>query len=358
MNSFRPLLIFWAVLLALLGAGAAYLQVTFPSASLARPGNAPRRIAAAAPQAAPTRAAPAPLPLPAAPAASGAPIAEPDASLLENATDLPGNVLPRIADDGRTPAQAYAAEFDPGERHPRIALLIDGIGLDRALSEQAISTLPSAIDIAFSAYAPALVALKLASEARHQGRECLVSIPMEPSGFPVTEEGDRSLLIGASPSQNRVDLELALTTVQGCVGATAASDGMAGERFAESRQSFAEMLQALDRRGLLYLDPRPGAPPPDSAADKPLPRVADVVVDRAPSADEPANAQAIDKGLATLERIAAERGSAIGIAGPPRSVLLERISVWANGLAARGMVLAPLTAIAPPRRPNPSEPSQ
>jgi polysaccharide deacetylase 2 family uncharacterized protein YibQ len=104
---------------------------------------------------------------------------------------------------------------------------------------------------------------------------------------------------------------------------------------------------------LLYLDARPGAPAPESAtAGRMLPRDVDVVVDRASSPEDPAGADVIDRNLATLERLAEEHGSAIGLAGPPRPVLLERLAVWANGLPARRLVLAPLSAIPPPRPPQ------
>ena len=59
----------------------------------------------------------------------------------------------------------------------------------------------------------------------------------------------------------------------------------------------------------------------------------------------------IDQRLAALERLATERGKAIGLAGPPKPVMLERIAVWANGLAARGVTLVPLTAIPGPPPP-------
>jgi polysaccharide deacetylase 2 family uncharacterized protein YibQ len=346
-KSFRPLLYFWAAILGILALGAITLQMLgAPGALPAKP--EPPLSSASAPL---SPRPPAPKP---APAVEG--IADPDLSLLEQAPGLPGRMLPRISESGRTPAQAYAAAFDKTERHPRIALVIDGIGLDRALGEQALHTLPPSIDIAFSVYAVPQAIEALGQEARRQGRECLVSIPMEPSGFPVVEEGDKSLLTGGIPQQNRLNLDWALSSVQGCVGATGGSDGMAGERFAESRQAFGEVLAQTERRGLLYLDPRPGAPPPDDAAQgDSLPKVVDVVVDRPASPDEPASADMIDKNLAALEKIASEHGSAIGLAGPPRSVLLERLAVWANGLAARGMVLAPLTAI-PPRTVTPDGP--
>jgi len=347
MKSFRPLLIFWLVVLGLLGAGAATLQYLGP----VQPGAAMRAppVAVRAPEPAAGVVRKPSLP----PPESANAIMEPDRSLQEPSVELPDRMLPRIADTGRTPAQAYAAAFDPTEKHPRVALVIDGIGLDKAVSTQVLRSLPRTIDVAYSAYAPPSVLEALAREARQQGRECLISVPMEPSGFPAAEEGDKSLLTGNSLEQNRLNLNWVLSNVQGCVGATGGSDGMAGERFAESRQSFADLLSTLENRGLLYLDPRPGAPPPDLAGPgRVLPRDVDVVVDLAVSAQEPADADTIDRNLATLERLAAEHGSAIGLAGPPRPVLLERLAVWANGLAARRLVLAPLTAIPLPRPPT------
>jgi polysaccharide deacetylase 2 family uncharacterized protein YibQ len=346
MTSFRPLLYFWLGIAVIAVLGAITLQILGPPGAPAPP--PPPLVASHIQHYDIPNAAPPP------PIVS---ILKADPSLLEPSIETPSRMLPKIDENGRTPAQAYAAHFDPAERHPHIALVIDGIGLDRALSAQVLHDLPRMVDIAFSAYAVPEAAKSLSELARAQGRECLVSIPMEPSGFPVVEEGDKMLLTGGIPEQNRLNLEWALSGVQGCVGATAASDGMAGERFAESRQAFGNVLAELDQRGLVYLDPRPGAPPPESATPgHALPRVVDLVVDRPTSPDEPASAETIDKNLATLERIAAEHGSAIGLAGPPSPVLLERLAVWSNALTAHGVVLAPLTALPPPHPPTPEAP--
>jgi polysaccharide deacetylase 2 family uncharacterized protein YibQ len=69
------------------------------------------------------------------------------------------------------------------------------------------------------------------------------------------------------------------------------------------------------------------------------------MVTAAVAADDSDGAQTIDQNLARLEKIASVRGAAIGLAGPPTPVLLERVSIWAHGLAARGLVLAPVTAM-------------
>jgi polysaccharide deacetylase 2 family uncharacterized protein YibQ len=384
LKAFRPLLLFWAAVLGVLAGGVGALQVLGPEPSSRVPIVArPLVVAAAPPPSAPAVMTPpvlapasivptVPVPVPAARVPAG-PVAEParvrpgtanpapptpmvagaipdpDPRLQEPAETLPDRVLPRVDDAGHAPESLYAAAFDPSERHPRVALVIDGAGLDRALTAQANSTLPAAIDFAYSAYAPSPAANALAAAGRRLGRECLVSIPMEPNGFPANEEGNRALLTGADPEEMRTNLDWALSNVQGCVGGTGASDGMGGERFASSEQAFGDVLTALSRRGLIYLDSRPGAgPPTDDAPGRRLPYVADLVVDHAPSPGEPLDAHTIDLNLARLEEVATHRGSAIGIAGPLTPVLLDRVAVWAQGLAARGLVLAPLTAIPVP----------
>lgn len=344
---FRPLLLFWSVTIGLLAGGAVGLQFAGPvSRTIA--GRVP---AALQPQVRPPARVPAhaasSIAHPAPPLkVDTASIPEPDPALLEPGAELPDRMLPRVA-AGQSASRLYQAAFDPAERHPRVALVIDGAGLDRAMTEQVMATLPAAIDLAYSAYAPGQVAADLARAGRAQGRECLVSIPMEPSGFPAAEEGDRALQVGSEPRRNRANLEWALSSVAGCVGATGGSDGLQGERFAESAQAFGEMLATVEFRGLLYLDVRPGAQAAHLGGLA-QPRTVDVLVDTAVEAGDPADAQAIDRHLAALEQIAARRGYAIGLAGPPRPVLLDRIAVWAHGLAARGIVLVPVSAIPPP----------
>jgi hypothetical protein len=196
--------------------------------------------------------------------------------------------------------------------------------------------------LAFSPYAAnpdALVQL-----CRVTGHEMLISLPLEPQGFPLNDAGSRSLLNGASASQNAVNLAWTLSRIQGYVGATGALDSMRGERFAEQTSSWKAMLDDLSQRGLLYIDPRPGHPS-DLLAAVPG-RDVDLVID-----DPPGRAD-IEAKLAALERLAREKGSALGLAGPLAPVTVERIAAWAKGLSARGIVLAPVSAlVGSPRKP-------
>lgn len=259
-------------------------------------------------------------------------IAEPDPALLELSHAFPSAGLPRIGADGRLPRVAYRRPAPPPGARPRIALLMAGVGLAAADSRAAIDRLPGAVSLAFSAYTPNPETLLEA--ARSRGHEILASLPMEADGFPWNDAGPRSLLTGNPPVANRENLEWAMSRLQGYVGLTGASDGLRGERFADQGSSFGLVLEETARRGLLYIDPRPGAPAPAGAG-----RTVDAVI------DDPATRADIEAKLILLERMARDHGSALGLAGPLRPATVERIAAWAEDVEKRGYQLVPVSAL-------------
>ena len=344
----RGLGLFWTVAFGVLAVGGGTLQVLGPP-MLGPPGAAPAgRLAAALPHpdvvAPPGRI-------------SGGPIAAPNPALLERAPasppgdtphpsppgdasragapgDASGAGLPQIASDGRTPMQAYAARFDTASTAPRITILIAGVGLDEAASEAAIHALPAAITLAISPYAAAPDAV--AAAARRAGDETLVSIPLEPQGYALNDPGQAALLTTNSSGENTRRLDWVLSRFAGYVGATGALGDMRGERFAEVPDQMDPMLATLAARGLLYVDPRPGA----ARLPYVWSRTIDVVI------DDPPTAAAIDAHLADLEKRAHDTGAALGLIGAIRPVTLERLVAWVGNLAGRGYLLAPVSAIA------------
>ncbi|MGI4975662.1 MAG: divergent polysaccharide deacetylase family protein [Janthinobacterium lividum] len=257
-------------------------------------------------------------------------IAAPLAALLEPGPD--GLSLPRVGADGLAPMRAYArpTSVPPGAK--LVAIVLDGIGLSEADSLAAINDLPGAVDLAVSAYAAHPDALL--ARARLKGHELLASIPMEPAGSPLNDEGGLALTADAAPDANEAGLARVLGRIQGYAGVTGGSDGQRGEHFALSGRPFAEVMRALAARGLLYIDAAGVRPPPGLAS-----LGVDLVV------DEPAGAASLDARLARLEAMAQESGAALGLAGPPRPVTVERLAAWASGLAARGLVLVPASAL-------------
>lgn len=378
-RGWRVLFGFWVLVLMLLGGGVGVLAwlgppeapvaeavaasavpaMPSPEQVAARPDPGPEPPAAevvaapAAPALAPVQVAARPGPPPAAPeppplteaaihgpalAVRPIPAAEPD--LLEPG---PHGPLPRIGPQGRTPIRAYGRAFDRQDARPRIGLIVGGLGMNAAVTEEAIRRLPGGVTLAFSPYAPRLDLLL--GQARARGMELLVALPLEPAGYPtLANAGDRSLLTGLPPAENEDRLAWALSRFTGYVGAIGALGPMRGERFAALPASIGAVQQALYRRGLLYVDPRPGEPGPARAWG----RTADIVV------DEPATRGEIERKLEALEQLARERGpaGAVGYAGEASWVLVDRVAAWAGSLESRGLVLAPITAMI--RRPEAS----
>ena len=264
-------------------------------------------------------------------------IPPPIAALQEQIHGQPGLFLPRIAADGRQSMRAYAAPFDTADSRPRIGILLAGMGLNSADSAAALRTLPTGVSFAFSPYAQRTTPLLEA--ARQRGQEFLISLPLEPAGAPLHDAGNQALLVSASAEQNLRRLEWSLARIGGYVGATGALGALQGERFAAASQPMRDMLQAVAGRGLLYVDPRPGATLPSSIVG----RAVDLVID---SQQERMD---IERKLRQLEQTARTQGSAMGIAGAPIPVTVGSIANWAAGLAERGFVLAPVSALMPTR---------
>ncbi len=271
----------------------------------------------------------APVPPPAAPLVHTT--AAPDPDLMEAG---PHGALPRIAPNGRTSMRAYAhAPEARDSQRPRIAMILGGVGLNPGIAEQAVQQLPPSVVLAINPYSQRLPALL--SLARSRGFEMLVALPMESRGHPQNDVGDRALLTTLDPAVNRDRLFWVLSRFQGYVGALGALGPLRGERFAALSEPFLAMQDSLRTRGLLYVDARPGVPHPERAWG----RTIDVVI------DEPADRGTIDINLATLERMARERGMAVGLGTDITPILIERITRWAAGLEGRGVMLAPISSM-------------
>jgi uncharacterized protein len=266
------------------------------------------------------------------------PVADPDPAMLEPYADAPNLKLPRIAVDGRTPMGAYAAGFDPSSLRPRVALLIAGIGMNEADSLAAIKTLPGAVTLAVSPYAGDIN--RLLAVARMTEHEYLLSVPMEPQGYPISDPDDRyALMTSLPPIENLSRLRGILARVTGYVGITNGLGQMRGERLAGMTDQLDSVLQEADNRGLLFLDARTGQKLLTHAWN----RSVDLVLD-----DDPVDAPTLDQRLNELTHLALDRGSALGIVAVPRTLTLERVAAWTNTLASKGVALAPVSALVLP----------
>ena len=265
------------------------------------------------------------------PALSLAPAPDPD--LVETSQK---GLLPAIGSDEREPWRVYARPFDGADGRPRIAIVINWLGLSDAATEAAIQELPGAVTLAFAPYAENLT--NWVRLARAAGHEVLLNLPMEPLNYPANDPGPQALLTSLSPARNLDRLEWTLSRVTGYVGVT----NYMGSRFTTSSTSLKPVLKALKGRGLLFLDSRSSSRSlvSEVAGELALPWVANNRF-----LDNQASRIAIDSELEAIETVARSQGHAVGI-GFPYPVTLERLAVWIPTLRKKGLVLTPISAIA------------
>jgi polysaccharide deacetylase 2 family uncharacterized protein YibQ len=299
---------------------------------------------------APSAEAAAPLPVDKAPSAppafntGRALLPAPDQDLIEKS---PGGFLPIIARDGRQSWQVYARPFDLNDKRPRIGIVVGHLAVSSTDTDKAINSLPADVSLAFVPYRRRLG--EWITLARTAGHEALLELPMEPADYPQQDPGPNALLTALNKEQNLERLNIMLSPVTGYIGMI----GFMGSRFSASRDDFQPVLDVLRRRGLLYVDNRstPQSTVSAIAADIKLAAVsANRVIDTDPTR------AAVDKRLSELEDIARASGSALGV-GQPYPVTLERLSVWAQGLEERGLVLAPVSALIGRAKDDPPPPA-
>ena len=239
----------------------------------------------------------------------------------------PAGPLPIIAQDGRTPAQAYARPFHANGR-PKLGLVIGGLGLDPRRTRQAIETLRPEITLSFSVYAEGLQGW--IDEARAHGHEVLLETPMEPVDYPDNDPGPYTLMADGQAPETVKKLEWILSRATGYFGLT----NYLGSRFLSVDPAYNAFASASRGRGLAFIDDggaaRRGGGLPRATAERVI--------------DDKLSGPAIDQQLAALEAGAQQRGAALG-AGFAYPVTLEKVAQWANEVEQRGYQLAPASAL-------------
>jgi uncharacterized protein len=247
--------------------------------------------------------------------------------------------LPKVAPDGRRPLEVYArpsayAEKASAATPPRIAVLINGMGLSDAATADAIKALPPPISVAYGAYSRNLQ--DWVTRARAAGHEVLLEVPLEPLDYPANDPGPHTLLTTLPPEENMKRLEWLMSRFTGYVGIT----NVMGAKFEATQESFLPVLEEIKARGLLFLDDgtalRSTAGQIASALGLDY-AVASVQIDAVATAPD------IAKALSQLESVAKERGIAIGIASA-KPATVKQLAAWAEQLQGKGVVLIPISA--------------
>ncbi|WP_435641705.1 divergent polysaccharide deacetylase family protein [Micavibrio aeruginosavorus] len=249
----------------------------------------------------------------------------------------PDGQLPTLREGDRLrPFDAYRRPFRPvgASGAPIISILVSDVGISEALGESVLKDLPPEISVAITPYATAPD--QWMNRAREAGHEVWLKLPVESADYPLSDPGPQTLLINAIEKQNFNKLYWALSRGTGYVGVVTGRE----PAFIKSLNDMRPMINDIYHRGLGFVD---GDIQPTD-----VPRTMAVGMD-APYAstnlwiDHTLTPDAIAAALTSLERTAANNGTAIGFVNA-NPLTLKALAEWAPTLQKKGLVLAPLSA--------------
>lgn len=229
---------------------------------------------------------------------------------------------------------------DRSDRAPRIAIVIDDLGLNRTATKNMIALDPG-LTLAFLPYGERSGAL--AAEARIAGHEVLLHMPMEPNSR--ANPGPDALLTLQEPKLIRTRLRRALDRIPQAIGL----NNHMGSRFTSNAAGMEVVLDELNARGMMILDSvtSPKSVIPKLARERGMPSDArDVFLDNI------RDVALIHQQLDELERIARAVGSAVAV-GHPYSETAIALREWLPGARERGIDLVPISRLATPSLDHP-----
>lgn len=130
----------------------------------------------------------------------------------------------------------------------QILCILFRVGEDPELTQKALETLPREVAIALS---PHTQDVRYWAQQFHQrGHEILLSIGLEPEGFPLNDPGAHTLLTGLSPQEMAERVTWALEHVPYAIGVTHET----GSQFTVLDKPLRTLFKILHARQLLFLD--------------------------------------------------------------------------------------------------------
>lgn len=238
-----------------------------------------------------------------------------------------------LSDPTQPPWRRYAVAPPEAGGKPRVVVVIDDMGIDRARSARA-ARLPGPLTLSFLTYANDLP--EQTREARALGHEIMLHVAMEPNDKSL-DPGPNVLLTGQTAAEIRKSLEWGFARFEGYVGV----NNHMGSRFTRDAAGMTAVMEELGKRGLLFLDSRTSGKTVAAALAQrhhvPF-EERNVFLD---AEDRPGEAEA---RLKELEALARRHGHAIAI-GHPKEQTLGALATWLPTLAGKGLVLSPVSAV-------------
>lgn len=256
----------------------------------------------------------------------------PNLDLIE---DTPQGRLPKIGSDGLRPFDFYARPWS-GARGTRIAIVVSGLGISQTGTMRAVRDLPEEVTLAFAANGNSLS--RWVPEARRNGHEVLLQVPMEPFDYPDNNPGPGTLVTSKGTATNMANLHQDMARMDSYTGIM----NYLGGKFLADPDALEPVMRDLAARGLMFLDDGSTA---QSLSGQLASALSVPHAFASLTLDTEVNQTAILKKLDDLERMAARNGTAIGVAaGFDESI--AAIKKWVDDAQGRGIEIVGVSALA------------
>jgi polysaccharide deacetylase 2 family uncharacterized protein YibQ len=223
----------------------------------------------------------------------------------------------------------------PHNGPPKIAIVIDDLGLDIGGTKRAIA-LPPFVTLSFMPYATRLK--EQTKEGRDGGHELLLHMPMEPVGHE--DPGPGALFVALPPEEIRKRFQTALASFTGFDGV----NNHMGSKFTANAAAMEIVIDEIQQRSLFFLDSRTS----NKTVGESIARQHGVpTIGRDVFLDDDEAIAAVREQMEQAERIARRKGSAVVI-GHPHVHTLEALETWLPDAQSRGFVFVPLRELINP----------
>lgn len=222
---------------------------------------------------------------------------------------------------------------------PKIAIVIDDVGVNSVLSQKAEDDLPPEVTFSYLPYGSATNIL--AKVGRDKGREVMIHLPMEP--MPRPEEppinpGENALFVDLTEKEIRQRVQ---TNLQSLKAIAVGVNNHMGSRFTAYQEGLEPALDEINKAGLFFLD----SLTTNRSAVKAAARVVapDMpLLERDVFLDHYLTEEALINALVALENTARAQGHAIAI-GHPHSRTTQVLEKWIPTLKHKGIALVPIS---------------
>ena len=240
-----------------------------------------------------------------------------------------------VIEDGSAPVQSSAPprDLNKASQKPLIVIVLDDVGVNRPSARAAIG-LSTSVTLSFMTYADGVA--EMAQQARDNGHDVMLHLPMEPKGDQ--DPGPQALLTSLSVAELKTRLNWGLSRFTGYIGV----NNHMGSRFTEWTRGVRVVMEDIQKRRVFFMDSKTS---PQSVVAQEAKRAGVPLLTRDIFLDNDyKNPETILAQLERAEKIAKRRGYVIAIGHPHRQTIAV-LEQWFPLAKANGFNVAKVSEL-------------